>query len=186
MKIFFTYTLIFSLISYKNDNMKLENVLCKHISVAEKLTGYTFEEGNFNFKNSKIKYFSIKLNPNDNSDKLNFFYGMPYRLLFIQTDENKMIKSIGVFFNKHIDRKFYEAFNKAYGEPTNILIIDERVVISESVLDNGFGQASKAELKLREGTFEEDPLYIIWEKESYQIKALLRQQNMSEITFSKK
>ncbi|MFC4634632.1 hypothetical protein ACFO3O_11975, partial [Dokdonia ponticola] len=43
---------------------------------------------------------------------------------------------------------------------------------------------AKNTFDLREGTFEEKPLWIVWEKEGYEIKAHLRHKNnRSEITF---
>ncbi|TPV34696.1 hypothetical protein FJ651_03965 [Paucihalobacter ruber] len=69
------------------------------------------------------------------------------------------------------------------------MVVEKRTVLSENSGEDemyGFKQyLRKSELELREGTFEENPLYIIWNKEQYMIKALLRHnQNISEITFS--
>ncbi|WP_299557189.1 hypothetical protein [Seonamhaeicola sp.] len=184
-------TIFFILISCGMDNIKFENLLGKHISVAEATIENDFSETNYKIHNTEVKFYSnaeylLKLLDYEIKD----YFSMPYINLFIETDKNDTIISINVHFQKLINRQFYNAFNKTYGEPSSILVIKKRNVISEGVENDdihGFNQyLRKSELELREGTFEEGPLYIIWEKENYQIKALLRQQNMSEITFKSK
>ncbi len=165
-----------------------EDLLKEHISVAKEITGNDFEESNINIDNFKNKHYSIKSNLDYNPLEIRNLYGMPYKFLFIQTDKNDTIQSVTIYFHKLINRQFYDAFNRVYGEPNNILIIDKRTVISENNEEDetyGFKQHTrKSDLELREGSFEENPLYIIWKKDSYEIKALLRhKQNTSELTF---
>jgi hypothetical protein len=79
--------------------------------------------------------------------------------------------------------------NEKYGEPDNIQIIKNKQIEGETIVkgDNGkiIERAAKSTFDLREGTFEENPLYIWWEKEDYHMKTFLRhKQNMSEIKFS--
>ena len=171
------------------DYIKFEELLGKHISVAETVIGDDFSETSFKSKKNGVKYYSNSEYLRKLLDyELKDYFGMPCINLFIQTDKNDIVQSINIFFHKSIDRQFYDMFNTVYGQPTSILIIDKRTVISESSAKDdphGFNQhVRKSELELREGTFEEGPLYIIWEKGSYKVKALFRQQNMSEITFS--
>lgn len=165
------------------NSIQFENLLGKHISVAEAVTGYNFKDCNFNIENSDNKHYRI----DSNSIEIREFYGMLYKILFIQTDKNDTVQSITVHFHKLIDRQFYESFNEVYGEPSSILVVEKRIVISEGYAedDTNFNQyLRKSDLELREGSFDEGPLYIIWKREGYQAKALLRQQNMSDITFS--
>jgi len=118
------------------------------------------------------------------------YYTMPYNFITILTDEKKNIESVTVHFKGIINREFYDVFNSVYGEPNSMLVIEKRNVISEGIYgdDNFKYSARKSDLELREGTFEENPLFIIWEKDGFEIKAFLRQKNSfnkSEITFKK-
>lgn len=165
---------------------KFEDLLGKHISVAEDILGNEFDEI-IDINNFKNKRYSIKSKLDDYALEIRNFFGINYRYIFIETDKNDIIESITIYFEKLIDRQFYDMFNKVYGRPTSILIIDKRTVISESWGKEdtyGFNQhLRKSELELREGTFDEGPLYIIWRKDSYEVKALIGQQNLSQITF---
>ena len=117
-------------------------------------------------------------------------YGMVYNFISITTDHNDNVDSFCIHFHKVIDQSFYDAFVAQYGEPDNIHVISKRTVISEGkyVSDNGdfTSNVRKSEVDVREGTFDEKPLFIIWNKKDYKIKALLRhKQNISKITYSR-
>jgi hypothetical protein len=169
--------------------INFEDLLGKHISYTEKITGYDFEETNVNLKYSENKHYSIKSKIDDSLFEVKYLCGIPYKFLFIQTDKTDIVQSITIYFQRLINRAFYDAFNEVYGIPSSMLVIEKRTVISEN---NGEDETfsfqqhlRKSELELREGTFEENPLHIVWEKKKYMIKALLRHnQNISEITFS--
>lgn len=166
-----------------------EDLLGKHISVAEKITGHDFEETSVNLDNFETKHYSIKSNLDDSLFEIRNLCGMPYKFLFIQTDKNDTVQSITIYFHRLINRAFYDAFNEVYAKPSSILVIEKRTVLSENNGEDqtyGFKQyLRKSELELREGTFDENPLYIIWEKEKFMIRALLmHNQETSEITFS--
>ncbi|GAB1858750.1 hypothetical protein MHTCC0001_35900 [Flavobacteriaceae bacterium MHTCC 0001] len=105
------------------------------------------------------------------------------------TNEKETIRSISILFSKVISRQFYDKFIENYGEPNHTYIIENRKeIIEEPEEENDFARnAKKFEGDLREGSFDENPLYIIWEKENYTIRAFLRhEQNISEITFKVK
>ena len=155
---------------------EFENLLGKHISVTEKAIGNDFDNKLFGDEFYYIEDEFIKKD----------FYGMSYNCVSITTNEKDIVQSISVHFRKVIPREFYDSFIKKYGEPNNIQIIENRQVISEGMnKDPNFkAYLKKSTFDLREGTFEEKPLYIIWKKEQFQIKAFLRhKQNISEITF---
>ena len=172
------------------DFIKYENFLGEHITFAETITGNDFNKVNFNSEDTEFRYCSNSEYLRELIDyKAKDYYGMPYIDLFIKTDKIDKIQSVTIHFRKTIDRKFYDLFTNDYGEPNSILVIDKRNIISESTLrddNNKVIQTSrKSELELKEGTFEDKPLYIIWEKDNYEIKALLRHKTgISEITFS--
>ncbi|WP_299883746.1 hypothetical protein [uncultured Lacinutrix sp.] len=155
---------------------KFEHILGKAISVVKKAIGKEFVNELF----GSDFYYTYDFVSRD-------LYGTKYNSLTILTDEKDAIQSVTIHFQNIINRKFYESFVKEYGEPNIIQVIDKREIISESKLeDNNFSQhLTKSNITLREGSFEENPLFIIWRKETFQIKAFLRhKQNISEITFS--
>uniref|UniRef100_UPI0040493FCE hypothetical protein n=1 Tax=Gelidibacter sp. TaxID=2018083 RepID=UPI0040493FCE len=157
------------------ESIEFENLLGEHLSVVEEKIGFDFQ------KNHDNKFYI-------NREFLdNYFYEMPYNFITISTNENDIVQSVTIHFNEIISRPSYNLLIKSYGKPSNIQVIENRQIISESNYeeDNFKQHLTKRTFDLREGTFEENPLYIIWKKETYQIKAFLRQnQNMSEITFS--
>ncbi len=159
--------------------IEFEGLLGKHLFAVE-------ETVNSNFRKSITEKLKIHLHfsQNFNMD----FYGIFSHKLFIETDKDDVVKAITIHFGEVINRQFYDSFVKQYGKPNTISIIDKRTIISGGVdktSDGFFSNISKSELSLREGTFEEKPLFMIWEKDGYYIQAFLRhKQNISEIMFS--
>ncbi|WP_418639611.1 hypothetical protein [Winogradskyella sp.] len=156
-----------------------ENLLGKHILTVEEKIGKNFEN---TLSDKNFYYIQNELIKKE-------LYAMPYNCLTILTNENDTVQSISVHFREVINRQFYDSFNKDYGKPNSILVIENRKTISKTITKDKNGNIiqslRKGEFDLREGNFEEKPLYIIWKKEDYQIKAFLRhKQNMSELTFS--
>ena len=175
------FILIINQNNYFVDYIEFEKVLGKHISIAEEVIGTDFENKLF----GKSYYYLA-----DELIKKNFC-GMRYNMLTIITNEKDTVQSITVHFQKVIDRQFYDVFVEKYGKPDNIQIIENRQVESEDVIkdDNGkiVESLRKSTLSLREGRFEEKPLYIIWKKEIFEVKVFLKhEQNISEVTFSQK
>lgn len=173
----FLLILALNLNSYFVDNIEFEELLGKHISNVEKTIGSDFEKNNF--EKIKISFYS-------NSQYFNIdFYGIFCNHLTIQTNEKDIVQSISIHFREVITREFYDSFIQQYGEPNNIQVIENRRTVSESFGEGFYQHLRKSTFDLREGTFDENPLYIIWEKEHFQIKAFLRHKmNISEITFS--
>ena len=158
-------------------NIEFEELLGEQLSNVEKTVGIDFE--NKIFGKIKISYYR-------NSQYLNIdYYGIYSNYLTIQTNENDVVESISIHFRKVITRDFFDSFIQQYGEPNNIQVIENRRIIGESFGEGFYQHLKKSTFDLREGSFEENPLYIIWKKDNYQIKAFLRHKmNISEITFS--
>lgn len=160
------------------DYIEFENILGKPISDFREVIGNDFENKHF----SGIDFFHIS----DGCLKKDY-YGMPYSSVSVLVDENDRLRSITIHFRGVISRKSYDLFVENYGLPNNILIVENRQIISEGTYtsDNFTQHLVERSFELREGEFEENPLYIIWKKGHFQIKAFLRhKQNISEITFS--
>ncbi len=160
------------------DYIKFEALLGKHISTVEDSIGSDFENTLFQ---KDFYYITDELVKKD-------FFGMKYNMLYIKTNDKDAVEAISILFQKVITRQFYDTFVKEYGEPIHTQVITKRkeVIEKQEKTDSDFASnAKKYEIELREGTFEENPLYIIWKKEGYEIKAFLRhEQNISEVTFS--
>lgn len=118
----------------------------------------------------------------------NRLYGMPYNMISIIDDEVEIVKNVTIHFHCILNDDFYDSFIKDYGNPDTIQVIDGYDSIgkwteNESEEEIEF-RVRKVTFKMKEGTFEENPLFMIWNKKDFQIKILLkREQNISEITF---
>jgi len=166
------------------DNLKFEELLGQHISLAEQVIGSSFEIKNYNQDDSSIRYYC---NKNVIIDKN--FYGIKYGYVYINTNKNGIIQSISIYFNRIIDRKFYSAFNKVYDIPNSIQVIESKHLINKTLRKDKDGRViqeiKESRLNLREGSFDENPLYITWCKANYEIKALLKNENSSILRFTK-
>lgn len=166
------------------DNLKFEELLGQHISLAEQVIGSSFEIKNYNQDDSSIRYY---YNKNVIIDKN--FYGIKYGYVYINTNENGIIQSISIYFNRIIDRKFYSAFNKVYDIPNSIQVIEGKHLINKTLRKDKDGRViqeiKESRLNLREGSFDENPLYITWCKANYEIKALLKNENSNILRFTK-
>lgn len=182
IKLLLTLYLIIN--AYLMDKIMFESLLGKHFSYVKDVTRRDFKKNEFEKDGFIINFYS-----NKNSIEKDF-YGMTYNYMTFQTTDKDTIQSVSIHFNKVLNRQFYDSFILKYGEPKSILVIDDREVESETILKDKNGKITqrlrKSKIELKEGSFEDEPLFIIWEKEAFNIKAFIRQkQNISEITFSK-
>nr|WP_321237229.1 hypothetical protein [uncultured Psychroserpens sp.] len=179
------FLLVLALIQTMNSNMKYENLLGEQLFAAESIFNCTFRNLKLEFKNFEGIMYGCKDYNQQN------YLGTSIRYVSIKTNQNQKIQSVSIKFYEAFNRHFFDLFVEKYGEPDSILIPDNIKIINDKNENDStssmFQKVRATEFDLREGTFEEKPLYIIWEKESYQIKAFLRhRQNMSEITFNLK
>lgn len=152
---------------------KFENLLGKHILETKNTFDIDFENNNDN-----IYYATL----NDYKE----FYGISVDYIIVITDERDIINSITIYYNEVVDKRFYKSFISDYNSPTTIQVVEKIEVISKSsnVFDSIIQNVEKRFLKTTEGSFDEKPLYMLWDKKDYQIKILMRySQNKSEITF---
>lgn len=183
MKTINTIFLILIVKYFYMDFITLENLLDKHIAVAENHFGIDFKVNVYKKDDFEAKFYS-------NKDYIKKdFYGMNYNQITINTNPNDTIESITIHFREVINNRFYNLFTEKYGKPDSILVIKNRQTVSETILKDKDGKINqhlrKNKIDLEEGTFEENPLYIIWKKKNYEIKAFLRHKTgISEITFN--
>jgi len=151
-----------------------ESLIGKDVSYADQIL---LDEGFENKKSSRNLYSIL--------DKNKWFYSMPYNTISITPDENKMVRSIIIHFNSIIDLNFYDAFVLDYGNPESIQVFDGYDSIGEWTKDDPNQRVRKTTYKLKEGKFEDEPLFMFWNKNGYQIKSLTKhKQNLSLISFS--
>ncbi|WP_452600771.1 hypothetical protein [Pontimicrobium sp. MEBiC06410] len=168
------------------NKIEFEKLLGESISVFEKTIGNDFKKNPaMDFNSIEVEFYSLK-DWNITKD----LYGMPYRSLQVKKDKNNKIETIYISFNSIISRDFFDLFNAQYGKPNSIQIIAKRTLEQESINKNENGEirsnSKKYSLDLKEGSFDEKPLYITWKKDDYEIKALLiHKEGRSKIIFSK-
>ena len=161
-------------------SLDFENLIGKDVSIVHAiLLDKGFENDNI-FPN--IKSYAL------DEETYDSFYGLAFNIITIGINENNYVSDITIHFNQVIDSSFYYKFIIDYDKPDIIQVVDGVKFISdwkENKTENGIEQkVRKVTLNTREGSFEENPFFMIWNKEGYQIKALLRhKQNTSEITF---
>ncbi len=122
-----------------------------------------------------------------NTKEERLLYGINYNVISLTTDNNKNITSITIHLKNVIGNDFYNLFIAEYGKPTSILIIEREIILSETESTGGsFNQKMRSgELEMKEGEFNENPLYIIWKKKGYKIKILIRRdRNTTDVIFS--
>ncbi len=166
----------FSFLFIKMDLIKPENLIGKKLKEVNLLLDANFN----NYMLNKNLYFNSY-----GSEKS--FYSMFYNTLSIITNDDKEVISVTIHFNGIINDFFYNSFILDYNNPTTIQVIDSRKILSEETLNhkNNIQQHLKQrEISLREGTFEEKPLFMLWNNKKFQIKVFIRhEQNISELTF---
>ncbi|RNC84876.1 MAG: hypothetical protein ED556_09840 [Winogradskyella sp.] len=165
------------------NDTRLEKILGKDISDIKAQFNFELKENNFSKNDFALVFHSNESYINEP------FYNMFYNHISIITNKKDKVQSITIHFREIIDYSFFNSFIENYGEPNSIQVIENRKRISKTTIKDEFGRASQTLTKnifdLREGTFEEKPLHIIWQKSNFQIKVFLRhEQNISEITFS--
>nr|WP_299171141.1 hypothetical protein [uncultured Allomuricauda sp.] len=130
-----------------------------------------------NFKSNTDKIYEI--------DGLNGdFFGWKYDMVYVATDDDGFIESATIYHQELMNHYFYYTLVDNYGNPSNILVIDELLSREEDEVDNQ--NISDSNFSMKEGNFEDKPTYIIWNKMDYEIFILLnRENNKTSITFRK-
>ena len=145
-----------------------------------------FFEGLLGKNVSEVKVFSKELRqstPNmyyGVSDVFHYFYGKPYNHVVFYVNDNSIIESINISMLELIDKDFYTSFTKDFGEPKSIQVVDTSKVLSKkTTIDDGIStkRVQKNFITTRNGTFDDKPLYMIWEKENFHIKILMEYSN---------
>ncbi|MEW7277511.1 hypothetical protein ABW636_02820 [Aquimarina sp. 2201CG1-2-11] len=162
------------------DNLKFEELLRKDLSIVEETVSSDFRKSSYKQIETSL-YFSQNFNMD--------FYGMYSHALSVETDKNDTVEEITIHFGKVINRQFYDLFVEKYGEPIHIYVLSDLKVVSKidsQESNDPFHQnLTKREGDLIKGTFDDKPLFMIWEKDDFYIQAFMRyEQNISEITFS--
>lgn len=160
-----------------------EYMLGKDIFDVEDILKINLKKNSFKKNDSEVVFHSNKGFINE--PYLNTFYNH----LSIITNEDNKVQSITIHFRTIIDNSFYNLFNNKYGVPDSILIVENKKLESKITIKDKKGNInetlSKNTFDLKEGSFQEKPIYIIWKKKKFQIKAFLRyEQNISQITFN--
>lgn len=168
--------IIFLLFLNMND-YNFEDLIGKSLKEVNKIFDCDFKN---NLIDERFYYSSLK----DES----FYYGFYYNFISLNLNEEQKVESITIHFKKIIDLNFYNLFINHYEEPSNIIVVKDKKIIDEINEENNntFNQKIRQSILItEEGSFEDKPLYILWEKKNFKIKILMRyEQNICDITFS--
>ncbi len=111
------------------------------------------------------------------------FFGnqIKHGVLFV-LDDQKLIEKIR-FTAPVINRTTFDAIVDKYGEPDEMTKKD-KVTTFKPVSSDGIS-ATESVFTVIECTFDENPLFIIWKKNHYQIKITIKNEfNVSDVEFS--
>lgn len=159
--------------------IEYETLLGKHSSIVKEVIGNDFDNKLFDKNFYYLKNENLKKN----------LHGINYNTISISSDKNEIIESVTVHFSSIINKEFYEKLNQIYGLPKEIKVISKREIVSESNDNDTFFSQNmrKSNIELQNGSFEENPLYIIWNKDNFEIIIFTRHNiGISEITFKVK
>ncbi len=126
------------------------------------------------------------------SNKCSYFFEspLPYynntiHAVFIRFNEEKTISDININLMSLIDKSSYDEMVDVYGQPNHILVSDRIVHETKKTYNKKLGQTTKKkQTKARQGTFDENPTFIIWDKENFKIEVLMKyEKGISEINF---
>lgn len=148
------------------------------------------------FLNKKINEFNLEgddLILNKDYNRLSYFFfktSLTYfdknvSVIFVSLDDDEKIVEIDIKLALLADKSFYIHLVDLYGEPDNI-IVSNRIIYENEIdgLKNKNLKVKKTINEVREGKFDDNPTFILWKKQDFEIKLLMKySQNMSEISF---
>ena len=170
MKIYYIILTLLTFQSGMNDHKY-------HLLLGGNVNYLKFNNHDYLNKSDMSHSYSFSKNPlnylNNTINNISFYF-----------NEEETITKVYVDLSTLIDKSFFDDFVNIYGEPNHILVQDE--VLYDSKHTGEFGQTvRKTHSKAREGTFDENPIFIIWFKDGIKIQVLMKYaQNVSEIAFS--
>ncbi len=133
----------------------IEDYLYKHISECP----YTLDEQES--YNDDVKSYTAK-------GKFDFF-GRTYHYLKVNTNKNDTIQKFTLGIPGTINRPMYDQMVAKYGVPDEMTKKDKEIIGKPSTSANRI-TAIESTFTLKVCTFEEDPLFIVWNKEDFIIK----------------
>jgi len=155
-----------------------EKLLNKNVKNVSNILNCKFKN---NLLNPKFYYSEFE---NERS-----YFGYKYNFISLTINNNE-INSITINLNKLINKDFFNSFIKVYGKPNEIRVLKKENIINtvNEKDNNSFNQKLKQSIiETEEGSFDDKPLYILWEKDHYIIKLFQRyDRGYSDITFMKK
>lgn len=113
------------------------------------------------------------------------FFGKNFNNLHLYVNEKKNIQSVIFGFPTIMDTSFYEAMVNKYGKPSEMTKMDQITHYSKSNKSRNGITSQEINYTLKDCSFEENPLFIIWNKNGFRMKVTLKQkQQLTEVTFS--
>lgn len=114
------------------------------------------------------------------------FYSNHIEMMFLTTDKNDIIESINTDFKGVMDVEFFNSLTNKFGEPQGMLKPSEILEIREEIhsKDKSFKETTS---RLENCEFGENPQFIIWNTQDYQILFTMNYlTNKTELRISKK
>ncbi len=172
--------------------MKIYLLLLTLLTFQLKMSGYQYELllgksissikiDNSEFNINESNYYSISFTNNPKEYYNNYIYFMSFF-----TDHNNVITKIDIKLISLVTKELYHTLTEIYGQPT-IILVPDKVLYDKTIEHKKIkATARKVKRKAKQGTFEDKPTFLIWQKEDFKLEILMKyEQNMSEISFRK-
>lgn len=115
------------------------------------------------------------------------FCKLNYSRLHIVLDDKEFIKELSTGFRGIVGRTFFDELISCYGNPNNILAFDKLITDSKSEhieADTFSFNASKRVYTMKEVSFNEKPIFILWKRAHFDIKLMFHyKENATQLTF---
>jgi len=160
--------------SQKMEFKNFENLIGKDLKDVNITLNADFK----NYMDNKNIYFM-------HYENVNTYYDLSYNTISIMINNQNKIESVTIHFTNLVNRKFLNSFTLDYDNQTTTQVFGDKVLVDEGYSDDGNQYLKQHKGELREGTFEENPLFLLWRKKEFKIMVFMRYElGVSEITFS--
>lgn len=98
-------------------------------------------------------------------------FGLNCSRISFSLDEDSMLNSVILSLVEVVNKEIFELLNQEFGKPVGIKVIDHDFPlkkVSETRIDDNH-TVRKGYVTLKEGTFEDNPLFVIWKMGDYEV-----------------
>jgi hypothetical protein len=112
-------------------------------------------------------------------------YGLNYLEVNFTNDKSGLVNSVSLTITEVVNKKTFELLNDEFGKPSSIKVIDQEIFLSSgSDSANNNHTFNKGYATFKEGTFDDNPLFVIWDKDDLEVILHIRRGKLYHQGFS--